>query len=83
MCTQGRLLLFGCLLLGALLLAGCSKRGEAQAKAGPAAKPAVAVETSVAAVADFVEGVEVTGSLEPKFSADVKTQIPGLVKASW
>ena len=80
MCTQGRLLLFSCLLLGALPLAGCSKRGEAQAKAGPAAKPAVAVETSVAAVADFVEGVEVTGSLEPKFSADVKTQIPGLVK---
>jgi RND family efflux transporter MFP subunit len=28
----------------------------------------------------MTEGVEVTGSLEPKFWADVKTQIPGLVK---
>jgi RND family efflux transporter MFP subunit len=28
----------------------------------------------------MVEGVDVTGSLDPKFWADVKTQIPGLVK---
>jgi membrane fusion protein (multidrug efflux system) len=29
---------------------------------------------------DLVEGIEVTGSLEPKFAADVKTQIPGLIR---
>jgi membrane fusion protein, multidrug efflux system len=80
MCTQGKLLLLGCLLLGALQLAGCSRSGEVQAKANTAAKPPVAVETASVMAVDLVEGVEVTGSLEPKYYADVKTQIPGLVK---
>jgi RND family efflux transporter MFP subunit len=59
------------------LLAGCSsadKEGKAQEK------PTVAVEVSTVSTQTLTEGVEVTGSLEPKFSADVKTQIPGLVK---
>ena len=59
---------------------GCSKSGGAATKGKTVSKPPVAVETGVAAASDLVEGVEVTGSLEPKFSADVKTQIPGLVK---
>jgi len=66
------------LALGAGVLSGCSK--EDRAKTSPAAKPPVAVEVITIAARDLVEGVEVTGSLEPKFSADVKTQIPGLVK---
>ncbi len=57
-------------------LAACNA-GE---KAKSAAKPPVAVEAAAASAADLVEGVEVTGSLEPKFWADVRTQIPGLVK---
>jgi RND family efflux transporter MFP subunit len=59
------------------LLAACGGRKE---KAVQAEKPPVAVETAVAAPGELTEGVEVTGSLEPKFWADVKTQIPGLVK---
>ncbi len=43
-------------------------------------KPPVAVESSSAKPAEMVEYIEVTGNLEPKFSVDVKTQIPGLVK---
>jgi len=67
-----------CLLAGAN---GCTKKeGAAATKGQTVAKPPVAVETGISAAADLVEGVEVTGSLEPKFSADVKTQIPGLVK---
>lgn len=58
------------------LLTACSGRE----KGAVAVKPPVAVETAVAAAHNLVEGVEVTGSLEPKFWADVKTQIPGLVK---
>lgn len=58
------------------LLAACSGRD----KETVAIKPPVAVETVVATPRNLVEGVEVTGSLEPKFWADVKTQIPGLVK---
>lgn len=56
------------------LLAGCSKKQEV------AVKPQVAVELAATAAADLTEGIEVTGTLEPKFSADVKTQVPGLVK---
>lgn len=59
-------------------LAGCSKDGEAQN--ARVEKPALAVETVPVTARDLAEGIEVTGSLEPKFSADVKTQIPGLVK---
>ena len=43
-------------------------------------KPPVAVEVRAAAPSNVSDGIEVTGSLEPKFSVDVKTQIPGLVK---
>ncbi len=56
------------------LLAGCSKKQEV------AVKPPIAVELATAATAELTEGVEVTGTLEPKYSADVKTQIPGLIK---
>lgn len=72
------------ILAAACLLAaasGCSKKDPAaETKGQTLAKPPVAVGTGVATASLLVEGVEVTGSLEPKFSADVKTQIPGLVK---
>ncbi len=66
----------GTLILCCALAAACGKKE----KAATAAKPPVAVETRTATPGEMVEGVEVTGTLEPKFSADVKTQIPGLVK---
>jgi len=75
---MNRFVVLMALALGAGVLSGCSK--EDRTKTSPAAKPPVAVEVITIAVRDLVEGVEVTGSLEPKFSADVKTQIPGLVK---
>ncbi|KAF0217883.1 MAG: RND family efflux transporter MFP [Geobacteraceae bacterium] len=60
---------------------GCTGNGEATNQpAKGAAKPPVAVEVQAITASDLAEGVEVTGSLEPKFWADVKTQIPGLVK---
>ena len=62
------------ILVLAFLLAAC-----APADKPPAEKPPVAVETAVAKLADATDAVEVTGSLDPKFWADVKTQIPGLV----
>jgi len=63
--------------LACCLLAACGGKKE---NAPQAVKPPVAVETSAATPMELVEGVEVTGSLEPKFWADVRTQIPGLVK---
>ena len=64
----------------AATLPACSQKSEATRGDGAVRKPPVAVETTVAATADLVEGIEVTGCLDPKFRADVKTQIPGLVK---
>jgi len=65
------------LLLGLSFLPAC---GGTEGKASQAVKPSVAVETASAAPQKLAEGVDVTGSLDPKFWADVKTQIPGLVK---
>lgn len=64
------------------LLAGlfaCGK-SEADKASEQSAKPPVAVESVTAKPSALSEGIEVTGSLEPKFFVDVKTQIPGLVK---
>lgn len=67
------------LLLAAslIILAGCDSAGK---DTKTAIKPAVAVECAVVTPSRFTEGIEVTGTLEPKFSVDVKTQIPGLVR---
>jgi RND family efflux transporter MFP subunit len=65
---------FTCLCI-ALLLASCSKKEKPAVE-----KPAVAVETALAKPGTITEAVEVTGTLEPKFLADVRTQIPGLIK---
>jgi RND family efflux transporter MFP subunit len=62
-----------------VFLSACSRNGEAR-KDPVARKPPVAVEVATAAPQGLIEGIEVTGNLEPKFYADVKTQIPGLVK---
>jgi RND family efflux transporter MFP subunit len=69
----------GIIIMAALAtLAGCGK-SDAK-KSAEVAKPPVAVEVSAATASNVSDGIEVTGNLEPKFSVDVKTQIPGLVK---
>ncbi len=70
------------ILIVAGLLSGITACGKSDAKKGveQATKPPVAVEVSSAATSGISDGIEVTGSLEPKFSVDVKTQIPGLVR---
>ena len=70
------------LILSALVMlniTACNK-SDTKKSADQASKPPVAVEVSAAAVSGVSDGIEVTGSLEPKFSVDVKTQIPGLVR---
>lgn len=66
----------------ALLVAGtvsaCSKGGEKVAQ--QTQKPPVAVEVLEAVPREMVESIDVTGNMEPKFYADVRTQIPGLVR---
>ena len=63
-----------------ILIAACSGGGEAAKQATPeAARPPVAVEASVAAAGVLAEGIDVTGTLAPKFEVDVKSEVVGLV----
>lgn len=74
------------LALGAVLLtfwigfSGCSgKEGSKNPDAKTTGRPAVAVEVTKVGAIDFIEGIEVVGSLSPKFSADVKSEYAGIV----
>jgi RND family efflux transporter MFP subunit len=72
--------------IGSLLLtlcigfSGCSDKGDSKNIDGKTAgRPLVAVEVTKVGVADHIEGIDVTGSLSPKFSADVKSEYTGVV----
>lgn len=60
-------------------ISACGK-SDAKKSGDQVSKPPVAVEVRSASLSPLSDGIEVTGSLEPKFSVDVKTQIPGLVR---
>lgn len=61
-------------------IVACSGGGEAAKKTAPeAARPPVAVEAAVAAAGVLTEGIDVTGTLAPKFEVDVKSEVAGLV----
>jgi membrane fusion protein (multidrug efflux system) len=75
-----RILFFVFVWVIAVLTAACSGGGDTAKQATPeAARPPVAVETSVAVVGALTEGIDVTGSLAPKFEVDVKSEVAGLV----
>lgn len=67
------------LLMVALCFTGCRAKGDA--KAGKSSeRPPVAVEIVTVAASELTEGVDVVGALTPKFEAEVKSQILGLVR---
>jgi membrane fusion protein (multidrug efflux system) len=75
-----RLLFFAYVPTAVLLIAACSGGGEAAKRATPeAARPPVAVEASLATAGVLAEGIDVTGTLAPKFEVDVKSEVAGLV----
>ena len=59
---------------------GCSDKGDSK-KPGdkPTGRPLVAVEVTKVIKTDLTEGIEVVGSLSPKFGADVKSEFVGIV----
>jgi membrane fusion protein (multidrug efflux system) len=64
----------------AVQFAACSKGSDAAKQtASEAVRPPVAVETSLAAAGAITEGIDVTGTLAPKFEVDVKAEVAGLV----
>ncbi|MEI7673269.1 MAG: biotin/lipoyl-binding protein, partial [Deltaproteobacteria bacterium] len=75
-----RLLLFAYISAVVFIIAACSGGGEAAKKAAPEiSRPPVAVEASSAATGVLTEGIDVTGTLAPKFEVDVKSEVAGLV----
>lgn len=75
-----RILFLAFALVMVVPIAACSKGGDAAKKGIPeAARPPVAVETSLAAAGALTEGIDVTGTLAPKFEVDVKSEVAGLV----
>jgi RND family efflux transporter MFP subunit len=63
-----------------VLLFGFSGCSPGSGTRGEATKPPVAVDTAEVAPADFQESIEVVGTLQPKFSAEVKADYPGTVE---
>ncbi|MCE5262050.1 MAG: efflux RND transporter periplasmic adaptor subunit [Deltaproteobacteria bacterium] len=64
-----------------LLTGGCSPGGEAaKTAAADALRPPVAVETALAVTGSLTTGIDVTGSLAPKFEVDVKSEVTGLIR---
>ena len=57
--------------------AACSKQADSQSM--EAGRPPVAVTVDAVTPADLQESVEVVGTLEAKFSADVKSEVTGVV----
>jgi RND family efflux transporter MFP subunit len=71
-------------VLGAALamITGCADKGSPAAERQPEqGQPAVAVVVAPAATANLQDVVDVVGTLAPKFSTDVKSEISGLVTA--
>ena len=74
-------MLLALMLLIISYVSGCSGKGDAKSgKSDKAERPPVAVETSPVAASEMLEGVDVVGSLTPKFETEIKSQILGLVR---
>ena len=67
------------ILVAALVAAGCGT--ETAGPPATAERPPVAVTVIETAPSELVETVDVVGSLAPKFSADVKSEVTGTVTA--
>ncbi len=59
---------------------GCSDKGDSKNPDGKTTgRPPVAVEVAKAEMVEFTDGIDVVGSLSPKFLADVKSEYVGIV----
>ncbi len=85
MIRMARLVQSLALISAIFAVTSCSGAKPADPKGGPVpqevGKPPVAVTASPVVTADLQESVEVVGTLEPKFSADVKSEVTGTVTA--
>jgi RND family efflux transporter MFP subunit len=68
------------LLILWIVFSGCSDKGGNKNPDGKTTgRPLVAVDVIKAVKTDFAEGIDVVGSLSPKFSAEIKSEYAGIV----
>ena len=68
------------LLILWIVFSGCSDKGASKnPDEKTVGRSPVAVEVAKVGVADYTEGIDVVGSLSPKFGADVKSEYSGIV----
>lgn len=79
MLTMNKNILLFITLLSILWTSGCSSKSADVKNEDKAVRPAVSVETIAVAASELTEGIEVVGSLTPKYEAEVKSQILGLI----
>lgn len=72
---------FARLAAGFAILAAAACSGEGKSPETAAARPPVAVSVAAVVSAELKESVDVVGSLTPKFSADIKSEVTGTVTA--
>lgn len=65
--------------LALVALAGCGGRPQAGQVVSTVERPPMPVTVASVVSADLEEAIEVVGSLEPKFSADIKSEVTGTV----
>jgi membrane fusion protein, multidrug efflux system len=69
------------LSVAGMSLPSCSRTAPAKDQSAGSGRPPVAVTAVSAAPSNWTESVEVVGSLAPKFSADIKSEVSGTVAA--
>lgn len=68
--------------ISALSMAACSRPSNTQpAQAVAQERPPIAVAVQAATLAEITDAVDVVGALEPKFAAEVKSEVSGVVRA--
>ena len=77
---KGRIAIGGILTLWVIVSVGCSGQGNSQPqKEKTTGRAPVAVDVTKAVTTSLTEGVDVVGSLSPKFTADVRSEFLGIV----
>jgi membrane fusion protein, multidrug efflux system len=81
MMRMPRMIEFAIVSAAAVTVGACAGNGAAgtEGQGGGGGRPPVAVTVAPAVTVELTEAVDVVGSLAPKFSADVKSEISGIV----
>lgn len=81
MSRTSRLLPLAILSVALVTAIACGKKADAPEAAAPAQRPPASVSVAPVVVDVLQESIDVTGTLEPKFSVDVKSEVTGIITA--